>query len=478
MSRSRASDAALAAWLVRQRWYATPAEGGEARGAAPRLRTVDLPGTSVAIGLADTPGGERYQLLVDHDGTAADAATDPDAVAALVRFVTTEGTAGGAGDPTVRGHWLASATPVGDAVARPFGGEQSNTSVIVGGTHVLKLLRRVRSGVHPELEIGRHLAAVAADGTAPGPVPVAPLAGWYDLHEAAGTDGPAGEGDSTTVLGVIQALVPGALDGWTLILSSLAADPGEVLSRLHALGEAIANLHGALAVPSATSAAPQPGDAAHGSIDPSAFGTAPFDTDRLTGVVDGVARQSARLLDGTTDLATQPDLAVVAGRHGEVADLARQLADAVGHDAGCAIRHHGDLHLGQTILGADGWVILDFEGEPNRPLAERRAHHSPLRDVAGMLRSFAYAATTQGRAHGTHLPQGWEPAARAAFLDGYLSHVDPALLPASAAATARLLALLELEKVVYEIGYEVAHRPDWVVLPVTGLRRMLEEAQP
>ncbi|HEX2575685.1 MAG TPA: hypothetical protein VHK88_05000, partial [Aquihabitans sp.] len=166
----------------------------------------------------------------------------------------------------------------------------------------------------------------------------------------------------------------------------------------------------------------------------------------------------------------------LAGRADDVAALAVALADRLGTDLGAAIRHHGDLHLGQVVLGDDRWVILDFEGEPARPLAERRRRHSPLRDVAGMLRSFAYAAATARRSEGHLLSPGWEPAARAAFLDGYLATVQPELLPASSVATRDLLTLLELEKVVYEIGYELDHRPDWVGLPVEGLRRLLAGA--
>lgn len=146
---------------------------------------------------------------------------------------------------------------------------------------------------------------------------------------------------------------------------------------------------------------------------------------------------------------------------------------AAGLDTGPVIRHHGDLHLGQTLHTPRGWMIIDWEGEPARSLAERRAKHSPLRDVAGMLRSFSYAAATHARSHG-HEPLGWLAAARAAFLDGYLAAADPTLLPPTAVATARVLALLELEKVVYELGYELANRPDWLAIPAGGLRSLLE----
>ncbi|HZB24296.1 MAG TPA: hypothetical protein VE444_10675, partial [Gaiellaceae bacterium] len=124
---------------------------------------------------------------------------------------------------------------------------------------------------------------------------------------------------------------------------------------------------------------------------------------------------------------------------------------------------------------ADAWVILDFEGEPARGVVERRQKRSPLRDVAGMLRSFAYAASAASLERGADPPAGWEERARDAFLDGYLSEVDPGLIP-SAGGLERLLAVFELEKAVYELRYELDNRPDWVRIPVAGILRLLEQA--
>jgi len=140
------------------------------------------------------------------------------------------------------------------------------------------------------------------------------------------------------------------------------------------------------------------------------------------------------------------------------------------------IRHHGDFHLGQTLLSRDGdWVILDFEGEPARPLLERRRKRSPLRDVAGMLRSFAYVASASELQRGAPAPEGWEAAARETFLGAYFDTVEPTLLPAGQAATEKLLQIFELEKAVYELRYELNNRPDWVGIPVRGILRLLEE---
>lgn len=466
MTPTEPSVDALGRWLAEQRWYAGRTD--VAPDGPVTLDTVDLPtDPPVGIGVVTTAHGDRYQLLVPDASAAAagsrgpvpDAAHDPAVLAALGRFVASEATAPGPAGATtsVTGHWLPQAAPLGATPARPLGAEQSNTSAAIGGTHVLKAFRRLQSGPHPELEIGHHLAATDLDGRAP----VARLSGWYELTD----------GDHTTTLGVVQELVPGALDGWSLVLSALAGDPGGLLARLHDLGAAVGHLHGALAVPAPE--LPASGDAAA----PEAFGAVPFRAEQVTAVARAVAADAERLLGTGID---RPDaLAPVVGRAGDVAALATDLAvlltEAPRLDLGAAIRHHGDLHLGQTVVGPHGWVVLDFEGEPHRPLAERRERHTPLRDVAGMLRSFAYAAATHRRAGGPRLADGWEPAARAAFLDGYLAAVDPALLPASAATTRTLLTLLELEKVTYEIGYELAHRPDWVELPVTGLRRLLPE---
>ena len=142
---------------------------------------------------------------------------------------------------------------------------------------------------------------------------------------------------------------------------------------------------------------------------------------------------------------------------------------------GKLIRHHGDLHLGQTLRTPDRWVVLDFEGEPARPLIERRRKRSPLRDVAGMLRSFAYAATAASLLKDATVPEDWEATARERFLNGYFTEVDAGLLPASEAGIRQLLAIFELEKAVYELRYELNNRPDWVPIPVAGIARLLQE---
>jgi maltokinase len=168
--------------------------------------------------------------------------------------------------------------------------------------------------------------------------------------------------------------------------------------------------------------------------------------------------------------------AAIAGRGPELQAELQRRGRAVGETR--LIRTHGDYHLGQTLwVGGDrGWVIIDFEGEPARPLAERRRKTSPLRDVAGMLRSFAYVSAAAGLLGGAPAPAGFEQRVREAFLERYLGHIDTGLLPAGAGATDDLLALYELEKAVYELAYELDNRPEWLVIPVAGVARLLEDS--
>jgi maltokinase len=165
-----------------------------------------------------------------------------------------------------------------------------------------------------------------------------------------------------------------------------------------------------------------------------------------------------------------------------VLDVYEQLAEV--DDAGAAIRIHGDYHLGQTMRTDEGWFVIDFEGEPMLPLEQRRRPSSPLRDVAGMLRSFQYAAQVGLRERGEEadaelagLAEVWEERVAHAFLEGYWS-VDEArpLLPRTEEARRTVLDAFLVSKAVYEIGYEIGHRPDWVDIPTTALVRQLQAA--
>jgi trehalose synthase-fused probable maltokinase len=173
-------------------------------------------------------------------------------------------------------------------------------------------------------------------------------------------------------------------------------------------------------------------------------------------------------------LPPDPILAPIAGHGEDVRELLSTRSKlGVG---GRMIRTHGDYHLGQTLHAERGWVVIDFEGEPARPLSERRQKRSPLRDVASMLRSFAYAASAAEILRGRPAPADFEPRARAAFLERYFAAVDPRLLPPGEAAIENLLFIYELEKAIYELHYELENRPDWVSIPAAGIRRLLDSA--
>jgi trehalose synthase-fused probable maltokinase len=321
---------------------------------------------------------------------------------------------------------------------RPMGAEQSNSSVILDDKYVLKVFRRLEAGDNPELEMVRFLTASGFEN-------VPALRGWYALE---------GELLDAT-LGVAQELIVGGKDGWDLVLELLENEPDRALEDLHELGTVIGRMHSALGsdITDPDFAPEEPGEEALALL------TATIDEE--------IERVFLDLPDGND--AVEP----IAGRGEEVRDRLQLMSHVV--VGGKLIRHHGDLHLGQTLRSPDRWVVLDFEGEPARPLIERRRKRSPLRDVAGMLRSFAYAASASEILHGRPVPEGWEDAARSRFLDGYFTEVDAGLLPASEAGIRQLLSIFELEKAVYELRYELNNRPDWVPIPVAGIARLLQE---
>jgi maltokinase len=238
------------------------------------------------------------------------------------------------------------------------------------------------------------------------------------------------------------------------VLDELAADPDALLERVRALGEVTGELHTVLGS--------EASDPAFSPDEPS--------TESLSILTANVDEQIERVF---IELPETPATEPILGRGQDVRERL-QLLSYIGA-GGKVIRTHGDLHLGQTMLTPDrGWAILDFEGEPARSLPERRLKRSPLRDVAGMLRSFSYAAAGSQILRGVTAPEDWEDRAREAYLEGYRSAVEPSLLPPGQQATDQLLTVFELEKVVYELRYELNNRPDWVAIPVAGIVRLLE----
>jgi trehalose synthase-fused probable maltokinase len=321
-------------------------------------------------------------------------------------------------------------------VVRPFGGEQSNSSVVFDDELILKAFRRLEAGINPELELLRFLTEREFPN-------IAALGGWYAY----------GGRPMDATLGILQRYV-GGRDGWELALDELDDAPERFLGRLRRLGEVTGELHSVLG-------------SDHGDPNFCPEETSTESLGLLTATIDEEISQV--FLDLPED---SPELEPILGRGEEVRERLRTMTYIGG--AGRIIRHHGDFHLGQTLWANGDWVILDFEGEPARSLPERRRKRSPLRDVAGMLRSFAYAVSAARIDRGVEAPPGWEERARAEFLAAYLETVDSSLIPAGAAVE-RLLQVFELEKAVYELRYELNNRPDWVSIPVAGIVRLLEE---
>jgi maltokinase len=402
------------------------------------------PGThelyQLPLGLRPRPEGWADVSIGDAGGfTVYDGLADPALARELVHLIRA-GKAQPAGEGTVEFHQLEGFAALGAELgtARLVGSEQSNSSVVFDDELIVKAYRRLEPGINPELEMLRFL-------TERGFPNIAALGGWYAY---------VGRPLEAT-LGVVQEFVPGGLDGWELALDELADAPERFLGRLRRLGHVTAAMHNALAS--------DPGDPSFAPEDPS-----PETLGLLTASIDEEIAQVFLGLPHDVDA-----LAPIAGRGEEVREKIRDRTHSGA--TGRVIRTHGDYHLGQTLWAADDWVILDFEGEPARSLPERRRKRSPLRDVAGMLRSFAYVASAVELLRGTLAPSGWEERARAEFLDAYVESVDPTIVPPGREAFDRLLSVFELEKAVYELRYELNSRPDWLAIPVAGILRLLEQ---
>jgi maltokinase len=451
-------EAALAEFLPRQRWFA-----GKGRAVAEvrvessvPLRTA-LPSLSAVVAaVAYADGGvERYHVPVGHDrGLEARQLTDrvPDAV-----IYETKGAKGGpfydaARDERLGGvyldllsrsakveelrfHRMPEWTETLRGPGRLLGGEQSNSSLVFGNRLILKLFRLLEPGENPELEVTRALAGAGFTACA------APL-GWIERLGS--------------TLGILQRYYAGSVDGWTLATQRVAdhyrsedGDPGNFAEDAAALGRLTAELHVAMAtaLPKVTEGQPDLG------------------------------RLSARLLGQLSQVVMLvPELAA----HRAAIEEIYTKAEAAGGGGRYLQRIHGDYHLGQVLKAEQGWVVIDFEGEPARALEERRRLASPLQDVAGMLRSFDYAAfqpLVVGKVPG---PAGgelarfegpaaaWIEANRNAYLTAAGEHGQ-----ALGGDHELLLRAFELDKAVYEVMYEARHRPPWLQIPLGGIRRLL-----
>jgi len=344
--------------------------------------------------------------------------------------------------------------------------EQSNTSIRVGDI-MLKGFRRLEPGIHPELEIGRFLTEVAGFKNAPA------LLGSVELV------GPMGEGP--TALCVLQALIPNQGDGWAYVLERMEIvgegpddrDRAEqqLIALARRLGQRTAELHHAFGI----------------DTDDMAFASEPVQADHLADwtralrasvgfVFEALTQARPRLGPASTHMADR----LLRRRE----DLLAQIGDLMPAKVDVTkTRVHGDYHLGQVLVTDDDVFIIDFEGEPMRPLAERRGKHLPLRDVAGMLRSFQYAAASGARTVRTDEDaavarlQACAQWMSATFLDAYGQAIRGCpSFPADIGQATDLLHLFLIEKALYEIGYELAHRPDWVDIPVAGVLAIVDGA--
>lgn len=446
----------LPEWLGRQRWFG--AKGREVS-AVEVVSATSLTDTEplldllvLAVSFADGGPVQHYQLLLGRREAARgelehvtigrvgglcayDALWDHTASAWLLESVRSGRTVGDVRFVAEENAPLAPPTP-----GRVMGAEQSNTSVVFGEQTIMKLFRRLNPGVNPDVEVHRALRSV----------------GSSDVAALQGAIEGVLDGEPTT-LAMLQDFAANSAEGWKMALASvrdlfaeadLRADEvgGDFAGEASRIGETVAAVHVELA---------------------RALGTAERDPAELA------AAWSARLDAAVRDA---PVLAPYADAVRAVYDAVAALPEPVP-----AHRVHGDLHLGQLLRTPKGWLILDFEGEPSAPLDERRRPDSPMRDVAGMLRSFDYAAffqllTSDPRAFADdrsapspllwHAKE-WTARNRDAFCDGYALRAG-----ADPRRHGPLLRAFELDKAVYEVVYETRSRPGWVPIPLSSIKRL------
>ena len=324
--------------------------------------------------------------------------------------------------------------------SRPMGAEQSNTSIVYDDRLILKLFRHLRPGRNPDVEVTTALCEAGFTHVA------TPLVEWRD---------------DTYDLAFGQQFLAGGTEGWALALTALrdlyrrkdgeppAEAGGDCAAEAGRLGRVTAEMHVAM----------------H-----QVFGQAP---------PDEAAAGWKRLVEGL------PERLARASRHlgrdlsGTAAPLLDRLRAVT--DPGPAIRVHGDYHLGQVMRTDMGWYVLDFEGEPAKPVEERLVRASPFKDVTGMLRSFHYASrhalverAVADWADMIPAARAWEAHNRQAYLEGYRTQAAVASLLPDAPTSAAVMSAYELDKALYELDYELSHRPEWVAIPLDALERLVE----
>jgi maltose alpha-D-glucosyltransferase/alpha-amylase len=361
--------------------------------------------------------------------------------------------------------------------SRPLGVEQSNVSIAFADKVILKLYRRLRAGEQPDVEVARFLTEEAGFANTPA------FLGSIEHNSS---------NNELTTLAAAFAFVPNQGDAWAVITDALVrdleeqdlrtGDPQEPegeqdfelsLAMGGLLGQRTAELHRALAV----------------ETDKADFRTEELTQDQLKTWVNEAVHEAETVLESLKSARSglSQEVAALAD---EVLSARESLLDRMKaasrqQPSGAISRIHGDYHLGQVLVAQGDFMIIDFEGEPRRPLSERRAKSSPLRDVAGMLRSFQYAAATALNLrrdaigtisdHTRERAQLWHDTFARSFLEEYRAHsAETSTYPQDADFARALTDLFLLQKAFYEVGYELANRPTWLAVPLEGIRNLLQ----
>jgi maltose alpha-D-glucosyltransferase/alpha-amylase len=472
----------LARWLPHQRWFAAKSRQVASVGVVDVIWLSDDSSCAVAVidvtyadGSPAAGSSERYAIVLgfyDDDRQCpricptpwqpahwlVEATTDSAALFALLAGFGTgaavRGVRGGEltyADATSRITRLLGADPSELPPIAALGVEQSNTSVRLGSTHIFKLFRRLENGENPQLEVGRFLTRTTFRA-------VSPLEGSITYR--------APDGRRST-LGIVEGWVVNHGDGWSYVVSRLGetkdgSSRDALLADMFALGTTTADLHVAVSSDDTVEAfAPEP-----------------------------VTSDDHALWRAAVVARAERAMSLIEHHHATWADEARRLGQSLlrarstilervpgfdlwSHVPLKKIRVHGDYHLGQVLKTPGGFVLIDFEGEPTRPLDERRKKQCALKDIAGMIRSFQYAAQSARERGGESMDAPSVAAAlRGTFLEGYTTRAiaqGASFLPAEAAATKAWIQFFELEKALYEIEYEVNNRPAWVHIPLSGM---------